>query len=204
MGDDLAHRESSRRLLEAASEEFARHGYGGARIRQIVDAAQVNLAAVNYYFGGKQGLYRETLRFLARRSTRTSDRGDLTPERRLRRQVYALIERLVGVDGPSTLGRILVHEALKPTPGAEATLAETLDIELERVSAALRACAGPDVAESDIRHAAVGLLGQCVAYLYVRQPADARGREFCRALAHCITEFTLGGLERLRASGTPG
>ena len=116
MGDDLAHRESSRRLLEAASEEFARHGYGGARIRQIVDAAQVNLAAVNYYFGGKQGLYRETLRFLARRSTRTSDRGDLTPERRLRRQVYALIERLVGVDGPSTLGRILVHEALKPTP----------------------------------------------------------------------------------------
>src|SRR5947207_2726433 len=53
--DDLASRESSRRLLEAASEEFARHGYTGARIRTIVDAAQVNLAAVNYYFRAPAG-----------------------------------------------------------------------------------------------------------------------------------------------------
>ena len=199
--DDLAQRESSRRLLEAASEEFARHGYGGARIRHIVGAARVNLAAVNYYFGGKEGLYRATLRFLATRPTPVHDRSDLTPERRLRRHVYALLERFVGIDGPSTLGRILVHEALHPTPAAESALAETLDVELERVRLALRECAGPDVPDSDIRHAALGLLGQCALYLYARQPDAPRGREFCKSLARRITEVSLGGLERLRNPG---
>ena len=96
--NDLAQREASRRLLDAASEEFARHGYAGARIRHIVDAAQVNLAAVNYYFGGKEGLYRATLRFLAGQATPVVDREDLSPERRLRRHIFALLERFVGAD----------------------------------------------------------------------------------------------------------
>ena len=200
--DDLAQRESSRRLLEAASEEFARHGYTGARIRHIVGAAHVNLAAVNYYFGGKEGLYRATLRFLASQATPQPDRRDLPPDRRLRRHVYALLERFVGIDGPSTLGRILVHEALQRTRGLESALAETLDVELEQIRALLREIAGSDVPESDIRHAALGLLGQCVLYLYARHPESGRGREFCKALARRITEFSLGGLDRLRAPDT--
>jgi AcrR family transcriptional regulator len=199
--DDLAQRESSRRLLEAASEEFARHGYTGARIRHIVDAARVNLAAVNYYFGGKEGLYRSTLRFLVDQVGPPRDRRDLPPDRRLRRHVFALLERFVGVDKPSTLGRILVHEALDRRPGFEATLAETLDVELERIRALLREIAGPEASESDIRHAALGLLGQCVLYLYAPSPEAGRGREFCKALARRITEFSLGGLERLRTPG---
>ena len=197
--DDLAQRESSRRLLEAASEEFARHGYAGARIRHIVGAAQVNLAAVKYYFGGKEGLYKATLRFLATRAAPVSDRGDLTPERRLRRHVYALLERFVGVDRPSTLGRILVHEAMHPTARAESALAETLVIELERVRGLLAACA-PESPDSDVHHAALGLLGQCVLYLYAREPAG-QGREYCKALARRISDFSLGGLQRLRSAG---
>ena len=196
---DLAQREASRRLLEAASEEFARHGYAGARIRHIVDAAQVNLAAVNYYFGGKQGLYRATLRFLAGQATPVVDREDLSPERRLRRHIYALLERFVGADRPSTLGRILVHELMHPARSGESVFAETLKTELERVRGALRQIAGPDVPESDIQHAALGVLGQCVLYLYARNPDAERGRDFCKSVARRITAFSLGGLDRLRA-----
>ena len=54
-----------RRLIEAASEVFAQHGYAGTRVREIVRAADVNLASVNYYFGGKEGLYAATLKELA-------------------------------------------------------------------------------------------------------------------------------------------
>jgi len=81
--NDLAQREASRRLLEAASEEFARHGYAGARIRHIVDAARVNLAAVNYYFGGKEGLYLAVLEEAyssIRRTEATLDLERLPPE----------------------------------------------------------------------------------------------------------------------------
>jgi AcrR family transcriptional regulator len=197
--NDLAQREASRRLLEAASEEFAKHGYAGARIRHIVDAARVNLAAVNYYFGGKEGLYRATLKFLAGQATPVVDREDLSPERRLRRHIFALLERFVGADRPSTLGRILVHEFMHPARGGESVFAETLEVELERVRGALRQIAGPDVPESDIQHAALGVLGQCVLYLYARNPDSGRGRDFCKSVARRITAFSLGGLERLRA-----
>jgi len=197
--NDLAQREASRRLLDAASEEFARHGYAGARIRHIVDAAQVNLAAVNYYFGGKEGLYRATLRFLAGQATPVVDREDLSPERRLRRHIFALLERFVGADRPSTLGRILVHELMHPVRSGESVFAETLQTELERVRGALRQIAGPDVPESDIEHAALGVLGQCVLYLYARNPDAERGRDFCKSVARRITAFSLGGLDRLRA-----
>jgi TetR/AcrR family transcriptional regulator len=55
--------ERSRQLLvEAAVEEFAAKGYEGARVRDIADRARVNKQLVNYYFGGKEGLYLEVQR----------------------------------------------------------------------------------------------------------------------------------------------
>jgi TetR/AcrR family transcriptional regulator len=55
--------ERSRRVLvEAAVEEFAAKGYEGARVRDIADRAGVNKQLVNYYFGGKEGLYLEVQR----------------------------------------------------------------------------------------------------------------------------------------------
>ncbi|MCB9832926.1 MAG: CerR family C-terminal domain-containing protein [Planctomycetes bacterium] len=49
------------RLIMAAGEAFAEHGYRGANLRAICAAARANLGAVRYYFGGKMELYRETL-----------------------------------------------------------------------------------------------------------------------------------------------
>ena len=47
-----------RRLLEAALPLFAAKGYQQTSTREIADAAGANLAAINYYFGDKAGLYR--------------------------------------------------------------------------------------------------------------------------------------------------
>lgn len=46
------------RLLEAAVRLFAEQGFSKASVRQIAAAARVNVAAISYYFGDKQGLYR--------------------------------------------------------------------------------------------------------------------------------------------------
>ncbi|MFD0537456.1 TetR/AcrR family transcriptional regulator [Actinomadura luteofluorescens] len=48
---------SRRLLLDAALEEFSAKGYAGARVQDIADRAGVNKQLINYYFGGKQGLY---------------------------------------------------------------------------------------------------------------------------------------------------
>ena len=45
------------RLLQAALQLFAEHGYAKTSIRAIAQAAQANVAAVSYYFGDKATLY---------------------------------------------------------------------------------------------------------------------------------------------------
>jgi AcrR family transcriptional regulator len=46
------------RLLRVGLQLFAEQGYAKTSIRQIAALAQVNVAAVSYYFGDKSGLYR--------------------------------------------------------------------------------------------------------------------------------------------------
>jgi AcrR family transcriptional regulator len=49
------------RILRAAGQEFARHGYGGARGERIAKRARSSERMVYYYFGSKEGLFRAVL-----------------------------------------------------------------------------------------------------------------------------------------------
>ena len=50
--------ETRGRILEAALDLFAASGFDGASTRTIAERAGVNLPAIQYYFGSKEGLYR--------------------------------------------------------------------------------------------------------------------------------------------------
>jgi AcrR family transcriptional regulator len=49
-------------LIEAAIAVFSAKGFEGGSVREITQAANANQAAINYHFGGKDGLYREVLK----------------------------------------------------------------------------------------------------------------------------------------------
>lgn len=53
--------DSRQALLQAAKKVFANKGFEGATVKDLADAANVNVSLVSYYFGGKDGLYRECL-----------------------------------------------------------------------------------------------------------------------------------------------
>lgn len=53
------------RMLRAALEQFGRHGLDGTSTRAIAKAAGMNLGAITYYFGTKDGLYVAAAAFLA-------------------------------------------------------------------------------------------------------------------------------------------
>jgi TetR/AcrR family transcriptional regulator, regulator of cefoperazone and chloramphenicol sensitivity len=48
-------------LIASATRIFAAKGYAAATTREICDAAGVNVAAIHYYFGDKEALYRAVL-----------------------------------------------------------------------------------------------------------------------------------------------
>ena len=60
------------RILGAAEELFAQHGFAGTSLRQVTSQADVNIAAVNYHFGSKENLVNEVFR--RRMDEMTADR----------------------------------------------------------------------------------------------------------------------------------
>ena len=57
-GSNQRGEETRGRILEAALELFAASGFEGASTRTLAERAGVNLPAIQYYFGSKEGLYR--------------------------------------------------------------------------------------------------------------------------------------------------
>lgn len=110
------------RVLEAAIEEFALRGLGGASVRRICARAGANIASVNYYFRSKNGLYAAVFERLfedygqpLRRLTEgvTSERA----WRKAVRQWLVLALRWLTDDGPPWrwISRLIVQERARPS-----------------------------------------------------------------------------------------
>ena len=56
--------ENARRMLRAALRLFARKGYAGTSVREIVQAADVTNPMLYYYFDNKEGLFRTLIAYL--------------------------------------------------------------------------------------------------------------------------------------------
>lgn len=69
---NLIVKDTRQKILRTATRLFAQKGFSGTSVRDIVAAARVNVSAVNYYFGDKRKLYKETLQFLAEEHRRQS------------------------------------------------------------------------------------------------------------------------------------
>lgn len=93
--------ETKDRLLDAAEELFAERGVAETSLREITTLARANLAAVNYHFGGKDGLLEAVF---ARR---------LAPVNRERLALLDAFERQVG-DEPVPLEEILYANLAPP------------------------------------------------------------------------------------------
>jgi AcrR family transcriptional regulator len=81
---------SRERILRAATEEFARHGLGGARVERIAARAGANKRMLYYYFGNKDDLFLAVLEAAYAR-IRNAEKAlrleDVEPEEAIRRLI---------------------------------------------------------------------------------------------------------------------
>ncbi len=81
MSEKVAKDASTREaLLAAAAKVFSAKGYEGATVKDLADAAGANVSLVSYYFGGKEGLYRECLGDFGKDRLATAERVLKSPE----------------------------------------------------------------------------------------------------------------------------
>ena len=57
--------DTRQRILETALVLFGAEGFDGASTRELAERAGVNLPAIQYYFGSKEGLYRAVVEHIA-------------------------------------------------------------------------------------------------------------------------------------------
>jgi AcrR family transcriptional regulator len=206
-GDDSA---TATRLLEAAAHEFARHGFVATRVREIVEAAGANLAAVNYHFGGKDGLYQATLAHLARRDRDESPFDSpalraMPPEDQLRAFARVMLMRYMGTALPSPLSRIVAYELLDPTPGFAQIVEGLSRPQWERLLEIVRAILGPRASEDDISLAGLSAASQWTFFLYGRRmlesvfPALAGDPGLVDRLADHIASSSIAAMRATRA-----
>ncbi|WP_307796062.1 TetR/AcrR family transcriptional regulator [Amycolatopsis sp. 195334CR] len=106
---------TEQRLIAAAERLFAEQGVDAVSMRGIMQAADTNVAAVHYHFGGKRGLLDAVLRSRAAQVSdeRDSLLADLTPtERELARafvQPVLAVLRSGGEHWIRLVGRLLVE-----------------------------------------------------------------------------------------------
>jgi len=108
------------KLLEAAGRVFADRGYDAATVREICRLAHANVAAVNYHFQDKQGLYTQVLNQMTRAAQleRVNATLDQTapPEEILRRVIKVRVQGLGANRLPDWHFRIIAREFAHPTP----------------------------------------------------------------------------------------
>jgi len=119
-----------RRLLEAAGQVFAEKGYDRATGKEIAERAGTNAAAVNYYYGGMEGLYAAVVREAHNRlvtldAFSAAIAGKVEAEAKLRAIVELIVRTLTGPVASSWVLRVIGREVVAPS----AALAPLLEAE---------------------------------------------------------------------------
>ena len=119
------------RLLMAAVEIFAGRGFRDATVREICAKAEVNQASVNYYFGGKEKLYAESLDFAFRQANERYPLVDaldstLPPEQRLTDFIRVFLYKLLDDTRLGHHAKLIVREIADPTSALDGIVAQSI------------------------------------------------------------------------------
>lgn len=198
------------RLIDAAGEEFAEHGFAKATVRDICARAGANIAAVNYHFRDKETLYLETLRHAHRYSIEHyPHHGGLTPDAdakdKLRAFVRAFLAKMLDTQRPKWHGRVISREMTEPTPALTLLIEEGVRPQFAALSAIVRELA-PSIKGDELEACAASVIGQALHYhhcnsmikrLYTeRKDGFPFDLEF---LTEHITRFSLAAFEGLES-----
>jgi len=117
-------------LLESAGQVFAEKGFDRATGKEICERAGANAAAINYYFGGMDGLYAAVLeeanqRLVPVETISAAIAGKKDARAKLQAIIELVVDKLMGPASSSWAFRVLSREIIAPSPAIETLLEKT-------------------------------------------------------------------------------
>jgi AcrR family transcriptional regulator len=193
------------RILNAAGPIFAEKGYEAGTVREICQAAGVNLAAVNYYFGGKERLYEEALRQAHPAKSGPAPDFDwpegTPPGQKLDDFIRWLLVHMLSVRKSPWQERLFVREIMDPTPAFRELLCEHFRTGFEQLQKILDEILPDDMPRHKRYQIGFSIIGQCVYYRAGRHivslivgEEDLKAHYGAEQLAEHISQVSLGAL----------
>lgn len=197
-------RETRERLLREAERLFAERGFNDVTVRELCTAARANVAAVNYHFGDKLGLYREVLQTaIAGMQAVTAAARDagagLAPADRLRAYISLFLHRL-HMAGSETVQGLLQREIQNPTPAFDDLVEHGLRPRLDYLAQVIGEMTGTNPADRRVMLCVMSVMSQSVMYARHNAIAERLGYPAAptpaevEAIAQHIADFSIGGI----------
>jgi AcrR family transcriptional regulator len=204
------------RLVRAGIDVFGEHSYEAATTRMIAKKAGANIAAIPYYFNGKEGLYHAviehvveqfqpsvgpTLKTIGERSAQ----GDLTPPEAIslvETLLGKMVDFMVGAPAAARFAQIVLREHLYPTPAYAIIFNRVMTPMINGIAAMIAAATGRPLSDS-MRLRALAFMGQVMAFRVARETMvralgfTGYSAEETRTIRRVILEQTRGAIESI-------
>ena len=176
------------RLLDAAAEIFGTYNLEGATTRQLAERAEVNQAAIPYYFGGKEGLYLATIEHFfsvhapkigsvvaeieSRLTAKNIDRGEALDL--LKTLLGTMLEVLLRKQTNRSFGRIIIREQMQPTKAFDLIYERVIRHVHQTISALLAILLEREPNDRSVIFRAQMIVGQILVFLAGRETIKRR------------------------------
>ena len=196
------------RILEVACEVFAQQGFHNTTIRDICQQAQVNVAAINYYFKSKEKLYEEVCKYIFGFSAKNDDpRFSLgeskKPEEKLRVFIRSFLLNILGKDRSNRREIIMGREMIEPTGAFNIVIKDMIKPRFQQLHSIVKALLGKGTEDALVRRCCFSIVGQCLYYQFARpvvlklNPKQKYDNAGIEKLADHITQFSLIAITQL-------
>ena len=199
--------ETRARLLNAAARLFAERGFAKVTVRDICKKARANVAAVNYHFGGKDGLYQAVMRMAMETMQATTEAArtagrNLPPEERIRAYVSVFAERLLGIQHETWIHQLMLREMSDPTPALKQVADEVLKPRMAYLCGTIGELLGCPPDDPRAVRCALSVTSQFNSMLWTKAVAELMNApgavgSTIDAIAEHITRFSLGGISSM-------
>lgn len=196
--------ETRERLLTEGARLFAARGYARVTVRDICRAAHANVAAINYHFHGKHGLYDAVVqsaidRMRATTATIIEAGQGQSPEQQLTTFIAIFLQRVTATRD-NWIHQLMMRELNEPTAALDRVVRQVLEPRMKylaRVIAEMLRCR-PE--EPRVRRSVTSVQLQCLAAIDRRLPIHSvpTTPQEVADLADHIARFSIGGVTALR------